>query len=384
MERQRRLTTLGFVGLALACAALACNAGAAGSQPTETPTLTPTTEEVADDTADTATPEADSGDAAGEATEEPADSGDSSSGDDSSGGDDCAAVDAVFISDVTVPDGTQFAPGAAFAKTWRLNNDGCETWPSGTRLVYVSGNQMGGPNSIVAPNNVNPGINTDLTVNLTAPATPGTYRGDWRLQTPDGTQFGPQIYLEIVVVAPTPTPTVTPTATATEEGEIVTVTINPEPHNATGNVSSGGCSSGIRAGIAPAGNGIRGVIAFDVADIVEASQIISAKLDLSQYSLTGNPFEFLHPLIFEQVTGIAHACDYPDSYGNIPERKIVEFADTPGLTANVDITGKFRDAMADEPDTLMIRVRWDGDDAGSAFASMIQWSTVKLTVTYQE
>jgi len=35
---------------------------------------------------------------------------------------------AQFISDVTVPDGTTFAPGATFTKTWRLKNSGTCTW----------------------------------------------------------------------------------------------------------------------------------------------------------------------------------------------------------------------------------------------------------------
>ena len=35
---------------------------------------------------------------------------------------------AAFITDVTVPDGTQFAPGEVFTKTWRLKNIGTCTW----------------------------------------------------------------------------------------------------------------------------------------------------------------------------------------------------------------------------------------------------------------
>ena len=35
---------------------------------------------------------------------------------------------AQFVADVTVPDGTTYAPGAAFTKTWRLKNIGTCTW----------------------------------------------------------------------------------------------------------------------------------------------------------------------------------------------------------------------------------------------------------------
>ena len=35
---------------------------------------------------------------------------------------------AQFVSDLTAPDGSSFAPGAAFTKTWRLMNIGTCTW----------------------------------------------------------------------------------------------------------------------------------------------------------------------------------------------------------------------------------------------------------------
>jgi hypothetical protein len=48
-----------------------------------------------------------------------------------------------------------------------------------------------------------PGESGQLSVPLTAPTTPGTYRSDWLLQAPDGTRFGSlganPFYVEIVV-----------------------------------------------------------------------------------------------------------------------------------------------------------------------------------------
>src|SRR5512143_3278895 len=35
---------------------------------------------------------------------------------------------AQFVADVTVPDGTSYAPGTTFTKTWRLKNIGSCTW----------------------------------------------------------------------------------------------------------------------------------------------------------------------------------------------------------------------------------------------------------------
>ena len=56
---------------------------------------------------------------------------------------------AQFIADVTVPDGTNFAPGTAFKKTWRLKNIGTCAWNStDVSLIFDSGEKMGAPSFI--------------------------------------------------------------------------------------------------------------------------------------------------------------------------------------------------------------------------------------------
>lgn len=127
------------------------------------------------------------------------------------------ALNAAYVADVTVPDNMQFAPGKSFTKVWRIRNSGTCAWKTGTQLVYISGERMGGPAAVDIPS-VAPGSTTDVSVDLTAPATPGTYRGNWQVQAPDGTRFGSVIYVQIVVPKPvteTSTPTNTPTATPT-------------------------------------------------------------------------------------------------------------------------------------------------------------------------
>jgi fibronectin type 3 domain-containing protein len=94
-----------------------------------------------------------------------------------------------FVADVTVPDGTIFPPGAGFTKTWRLRNVGTCTWTTSYSLVFESGEQMGGT-SVNMPWNVAPGQTVDVTVNLTAPGSPGIYRGYWRFQNSSGVRFG--------------------------------------------------------------------------------------------------------------------------------------------------------------------------------------------------
>ena len=133
----------------------------------------------------------------------------------------------VFGSDVTVPDGTVFAPNAFFTKTWRIINGGTVTWTPAFSLVFQSGNQLGGPNSVPLTADVAPGGSIDISVNMVAPAEPGRYYSNWMMSDPRGTLFGldPEakfpIYVDITVSASgtalvTATPTLgTPLATVT-------------------------------------------------------------------------------------------------------------------------------------------------------------------------
>jgi hypothetical protein len=103
------------------------------------------------------------------------------------GGVDCNR--AQYISDVTVPDGTTFAPNAGFTKTWRLKNVGTCTWTTAYSLTFVSGDRMGGVDTLI-PTTVVPGQTVDVGVNLTSPSLAGSYRGYWELKSDSGAIFG--------------------------------------------------------------------------------------------------------------------------------------------------------------------------------------------------
>lgn len=98
--------------------------------------------------------------------------------------------EARFVSDVTIPDGTEFLPGATFRKTWRLRNTGSCTWTSGYAIVFDSGNAMGAPASVSIPGNVPPGSTVDVSVNFVAPPSPGDYTSNWKLRNSAGVTFG--------------------------------------------------------------------------------------------------------------------------------------------------------------------------------------------------
>ncbi|MGB8981625.1 MAG: NBR1-Ig-like domain-containing protein [Anaerolineales bacterium] len=98
---------------------------------------------------------------------------------------------AQFVADVTVPDGSAFAPGAAFTKTWRLMNAGTCTWTTAYNVVWTGGEVFGAPLSTPLPAEVPPGGTVDVSVNLTAPAnTTGNFKGFYKIANAAGAQFG--------------------------------------------------------------------------------------------------------------------------------------------------------------------------------------------------
>jgi hypothetical protein len=119
---------------------------------------------------------------------------------------------AQFVTDVTIPDGTNVAAGGNFNKTWRLKNAGTCTWDTSYSLVFAGGSAMGGPASQALAGSVSSGNQVDLTVSLTAPSSAGSYTGNWQLRTGSGALFGigataTSAFWVKITVGPTPTPT---------------------------------------------------------------------------------------------------------------------------------------------------------------------------------
>lgn len=118
-----------------------------------------------------------------------------------------------YVYDETIPDGTRMDPGEHFQKTWRLQNVGTCDWVGGQyELAFVSGERMGGQNPLAITYTVAVDAYANFSINLTAPGTPGTYRGYWILRTTGGDDIGwgpnadQPFWVEIVVRGPTPAP----------------------------------------------------------------------------------------------------------------------------------------------------------------------------------
>lgn len=90
----------------------------------------------------------------------------------------------------TIPDGTVMQPGETFWKTWVIKNNGSCTWNSAYKIVYWSGDLMGGLVEYQLPEIVGPGDEVDITLLLKAPSTNGNHSSFWKLQSEWGGQFG--------------------------------------------------------------------------------------------------------------------------------------------------------------------------------------------------
>jgi hypothetical protein len=135
---------------------------------------------------------------------------------------------AAFEADVTVPDNTQIEIGQQFTKIWRIRNTGTCDWGASCRLVFVDGDQMGGPDSVSVPETP-AGASAEISVGLVAPLVVGQCRGYWHMSVNGTEQFGDRMYVQIVAFDPSgPTATaIPPTATLAPATQPPTETPQP-------------------------------------------------------------------------------------------------------------------------------------------------------------
>ena len=145
---------------------------------------------------------------------------------------------AEFVTE-TIPDGTKFAPGATFTKSWQLVNKGSTTWSTSYALVFSSGDQLADKTIVNLPYAVAPNQVVEVAVEMKAPSTNGTYKSNWLMRNANGQDFGigggvnpvwVQIAVTDGVAAGTGTGTaVTPTITGTVGTQVPTSTVTPDP-----------------------------------------------------------------------------------------------------------------------------------------------------------
>ena len=110
-----------------------------------------------------------------------------------------------FIRDVSIPDGSRFAPGEKLDKRWQVENSGTCNWDGRYRLKLISGTAMeAAPEVALHP--ARAGTELEVRIQFIAPSQPGTYRSAWQAFSPLGEAFGDPFFIEIVVLPPTPNP----------------------------------------------------------------------------------------------------------------------------------------------------------------------------------
>ena len=91
---------------------------------------------------------------------------------------------ALFVEDITIPDNTNLSQGEAFTKTWKLQNTGTCDW-TGYTVAFVSGDRMSAPDSVPVPETP-ANSSVEVSVNLTAPSTDGSFVGNFELRNATG------------------------------------------------------------------------------------------------------------------------------------------------------------------------------------------------------
>lgn len=103
-----------------------------------------------------------------------------------------------YEKDLTLPDGTFVDAGSKLDKQWQVLNSGTCTWDSSYTLQKIDGDDLGA----TSPQTLAPargGAEVTLSIQFTAPTTPGNYSSVWKAYTPDGQPFGDPITIVINV-----------------------------------------------------------------------------------------------------------------------------------------------------------------------------------------
>lgn len=104
----------------------------------------------------------------------------------------------VYLSDVTIPDGTVVLTGSTLDKQWEVRNNGTCAWGEGYTMTLYDGNSLGTPDEQDMPV-IGAGETGTIRMLLSAPETPGEYMSAWQASNPDGTPFGDPIFIDFVV-----------------------------------------------------------------------------------------------------------------------------------------------------------------------------------------
>lgn len=93
-----------------------------------------------------------------------------------------------FLGDVNYPPDTTVKVNEKFVKKWKIKNTGTCTWTRDFDIVFVWGDKIGKNADVTY--DIKPGDTYTVNVEITAPATAGTYIGYWMMTDNQGARFG--------------------------------------------------------------------------------------------------------------------------------------------------------------------------------------------------
>jgi|GEM_PF-718671 len=247
--------------------------------------------------------------------------------------------------DVTIPDNTKMAPNQVFSKTWRIRNVGTCSWNSSYLLVFDHGDGIGitaGYTQQLTSGVVNPGQWVDLTVNLKAPATTGTYTGYWRLRDPGGIIFGitpsgGTFVVKIVVVATSD------------------VTLLPV-FGESGSIRSDGVTSTseLTVGDSSSDKGVEMFLSYDISSILSNATITKVKIDMRNNTMAGNPFALGVLNLYLQNFGTLDGTDFVSTLpggGNLADWG------SAAVLNNVEASSELKNALQSKLGTSRFQLR---------------------------
>lgn len=146
-----------------------------------------------------------------------------------------------FVAHASLPEGSVVAPGATLVKTWHVRNDARVPWPPGAVKLLEVSSKLTPPPATAVTTKLTPGQQGEVTVQLTAPRTPGPFSAFFRLQGPAGRKFGQRLACALVVAGEraeqtdghTTTAAAAAAATATTAVPLLTLTLGHDDSTLT-------------------------------------------------------------------------------------------------------------------------------------------------------
>ncbi len=273
---------------------------------------------------------------------------------------------AFFVDDITYDDYTVVVPGLDFTKIWRLRNIGTCTWTSAYKVAFDHGNGMGVPagyTQSLTSGTVPPGQNVDISVDLSAPTTNGTYRGDWSLRDPNN-RLITNFIVVIKVAAPT---TITLAPSAGLSG-----TVRSDSYVGHDQLIVGDSKTDLAREL---------FLSYDISGIPSNATITEVKTNFKTNTHEGDPFVNLG-VLYGYVQDYGDTLEASDYVPGFPSGSKVDWGSFTALDkveASAELKTAFQAKLG--ASRFQMRLQFEGPNNDGA-ADFIQFTKPKLIITY--